>query len=216
MQGDSSAVRPGRWSGRPWKGSSGLITGDPSADLQGIASEGSLRHLGIVPIGGDAGGHAHGAVGHRRAGLTIVEFEPVLEGGLAGIGDLYPLTSSIIARLRGRPTWPSSTRSRRPEVRRITGFDRVLIYRFDEDWNGTVIAEDRNEVLPVLPGAPVPRLGHPEQARELYRAEPAPPDRRRRVPAGADRAGRGPEHGPAAGPELRDAAGASRRSTSST
>jgi light-regulated signal transduction histidine kinase (bacteriophytochrome) len=27
------------------------------------------------------------------------------------------------------------------EVRRLSGFNRVLIYRFDKDWNGEVIAE---------------------------------------------------------------------------
>ena len=26
---------------------------------------------------------------------------------------------------------------------RITGFDRVMIYRFDHDWNGEVVAEAR-------------------------------------------------------------------------
>ncbi|MEC4722301.1 ATP-binding protein [Noviherbaspirillum sp. CPCC 100848] len=31
------------------------------------------------------------------------------------------------------------------EVRRVTGFDRVIVYRFDEDWHGVVIAEERNE-----------------------------------------------------------------------
>lgn len=28
------------------------------------------------------------------------------------------------------------------EVRKLNGFDRVMIYQFDENWNGSVIAED--------------------------------------------------------------------------
>ena len=34
------------------------------------------------------------------------------------------------------------------EIQRITGFDRVMIYQFDEEWNGTVVAEKNssNEV----------------------------------------------------------------------
>jgi len=31
------------------------------------------------------------------------------------------------------------------ELRRITGFDRVMMYRFDADWNGSVIAESRDD-----------------------------------------------------------------------
>jgi len=51
----------------------------------------------------------------------------------------------------------------------MTGFDRVLIYRFDEQWNGTVIAEDRNEVLPSYLDLRFPASDIPAQARDLYR-----------------------------------------------
>lgn len=55
------------------------------------------------------------------------------------------------------------------EVRRITGFDRCLLYRFDPDWNGNVVAEDRNEVLPSYLHHRFPASDIPRQARELYR-----------------------------------------------
>ncbi len=54
------------------------------------------------------------------------------------------------------------------EVRRITGFDRCLLYRFDADWNGTVIAEDRNGVLPTYLNQRFPASDIPRQARDLY------------------------------------------------
>jgi chemotaxis family two-component system sensor kinase Cph1 len=34
------------------------------------------------------------------------------------------------------------------QIRTLTGFNRTLIYRFDPDWNGTVIAEDGDGALP--------------------------------------------------------------------
>jgi light-regulated signal transduction histidine kinase (bacteriophytochrome) len=55
------------------------------------------------------------------------------------------------------------------EVRRITGFDRVLVYRFDANWDGHVIAESRNDELPSYLDLWFPASDIPAQARELYR-----------------------------------------------
>lgn len=54
------------------------------------------------------------------------------------------------------------------QVRRVTGFDRVLIYRFDPHWNGEVVAESRNERLPSMVGHHFPASDIPPQARSLY------------------------------------------------
>ena len=55
------------------------------------------------------------------------------------------------------------------ETRRITGFDRVMIYQFDAEWNGNVIAEDRNDRLPSYLNLRFPASDIPRQARQLYR-----------------------------------------------
>ena len=54
------------------------------------------------------------------------------------------------------------------EIRRLTNFDRVKIYRFDSQWNGTVIAESRNDALPSLLNHHFPASDIPPQARALY------------------------------------------------
>jgi polar amino acid transport system substrate-binding protein len=54
------------------------------------------------------------------------------------------------------------------ELRRITGFDRVKVYRFDNNWNGEVIAESRNGSLPTLLNHHFPARDIPPQARALY------------------------------------------------
>ncbi len=54
------------------------------------------------------------------------------------------------------------------ELRRLNGFDRVLVYRFDSQWNGSVIAESRNTVLPALLEHHFPASDIPPQARALY------------------------------------------------
>jgi chemotaxis family two-component system sensor kinase Cph1 len=56
------------------------------------------------------------------------------------------------------------------EMRSLTGFDRVLVYQFDEEWNGNVVGESGNGRLPSLLYHRFPAFDIPAQARELYRA----------------------------------------------
>ena len=54
------------------------------------------------------------------------------------------------------------------QIRNLTGHDRVMVYRFDPDWNGEVIAEDRREDLEPFLGLHYPASDIPAQARRLY------------------------------------------------
>jgi len=55
------------------------------------------------------------------------------------------------------------------EIRTISGFDRVMVYRFDEDWHGQVIAESVSDRFPVAYlGMHFPASDIPVQARDLY------------------------------------------------
>jgi light-regulated signal transduction histidine kinase (bacteriophytochrome) len=53
-------------------------------------------------------------------------------------------------------------------IHQMTGFDRVMVYRFDSRWNGAVLAESRNQALPALLGHHFPASDIPPQARALY------------------------------------------------
>ena len=50
----------------------------------------------------------------------------------------------------------------------LTGFDRALVYRFDADWNGHVVAEAGNGALPSYLDLRFPASDIPAQARNLY------------------------------------------------
>ncbi|HMJ12385.1 MAG TPA: ATP-binding protein, partial [Polyangiaceae bacterium] len=54
------------------------------------------------------------------------------------------------------------------EVRRFTGFERVLVYRFDEAGHGAVVAEDRHADFEPYLGLHYPASDIPQQARALY------------------------------------------------
>jgi light-regulated signal transduction histidine kinase (bacteriophytochrome) len=53
-------------------------------------------------------------------------------------------------------------------VRRLTGFDRVMVYRFDAEYNGEVVAEARRPDLEPFLGLHYPASDIPPQARALY------------------------------------------------
>ncbi len=53
-------------------------------------------------------------------------------------------------------------------VRDLTGFDRVMVYRFDANWDGEVIAESRVEEAESYLGLHFPASDIPPQARHLY------------------------------------------------
>jgi light-regulated signal transduction histidine kinase (bacteriophytochrome) len=53
-------------------------------------------------------------------------------------------------------------------LRTLIGYDRVMIYRFDEEWNGDVVAEARVPELESYLGLHYPASDIPAQARALY------------------------------------------------
>ncbi len=50
----------------------------------------------------------------------------------------------------------------------IAGYDRVMVYRFQEDWSGQVIAERRTPAVEPFLGLHYPATDIPSQARQLY------------------------------------------------
>jgi chemotaxis family two-component system sensor kinase Cph1 len=55
------------------------------------------------------------------------------------------------------------------QLRALTGYDRVMVYRFDSDGHGKVVAEARTDALEGYLGRHYPASDIPRQARALYR-----------------------------------------------
>ncbi|MEP6763608.1 MAG: GAF domain-containing protein [Gemmatimonadaceae bacterium] len=53
-------------------------------------------------------------------------------------------------------------------VRELTGYDRVMVYQFDADGHGEVVAEARKDSLEPFLGQHYPASDVPQRARELY------------------------------------------------
>ncbi len=55
-------------------------------------------------------------------------------------------------------------------VKRLSGFDRVMVYRFDDAWNGEVVADAHEAGMESFHALHYPASDIPAQARELYRS----------------------------------------------
>ena len=79
------------------------------------------------------------------------------------------LLQHFLSRLETVESIPQLQQLAVSEIRRISGFDRCLLYQFDADWNGAVVAEDLNDTLPKYLNQRFPASDIPRQAREIYR-----------------------------------------------
>lgn len=57
-------------------------------------------------------------------------------------------------------------------LKQLSDFDRIMIYRFDEAWNGVVIAEVAEQEMDPYIGLRFPASDIPRQARALYHSNP--------------------------------------------
>ncbi|MFL9825527.1 ATP-binding protein [Rhodoplanes sp. SY1] len=117
------------------------------------------------------GPFAFDGIVHRHDGLVLLEFEPRGEPS-DGAHAFFRRTSGAIRRLQAARTLADACAAAAREVRQITGFDRVKVYRFAADFSGEVIAESRDEAIESFLGLHFPPSDIPAQARALYALNP--------------------------------------------
>ncbi|WP_395244483.1 diguanylate cyclase [Agromyces sp. MMS24-K17] len=143
----------GHWLGRPIS-----EVGDPQLEYAARAGR------AVDPVRVAWEGEPADAIVHRTDGLVLVELEPVLPG------NEYARTAVVeaIARLASVADVAELRRGVAAEIRRITGFDRVMMYHFHDDGHGEVVADDRAADLEPYLGLHFPASDIPVQARALY------------------------------------------------
>jgi light-regulated signal transduction histidine kinase (bacteriophytochrome) len=104
------------------------------------------------------------AMAHAAQGVVILELEPAAPDTPALPNPLRSALGAVQAARTADELCAIAVR----EVRRITGFERVLVYRFDEEGHGAVVAEDCDASLEPYLGLHYPASDIPYQARALY------------------------------------------------
>jgi len=125
-------------------------------------SGGTERMYGVNLV---VGGPRFDIAIHYAGHLCILEGEA---GGLDSQADAASLVRSMMARLSKQTTLEAFYRDAARQIRAMTGFERVMIYRFSADGAGEVIAEVAKPGTESFLGLHYPASDIPKQARALY------------------------------------------------
>ncbi|MAQ15618.1 MAG: cyanobacterial phytochrome A [Sandaracinus sp.] len=146
-----------------------VVLGDEVGALQRMILEGSLggqaRHVMTLELG-----EAHFEVlGHLYADVLILELEPTEHENLKRF-DLFHLIERDLDVFEAADDLRALSQHVAEAVRRVSGYDRVMIYRFAEDGHGHVFAEDTDPELELEPFLDLhyPASDIPKQVRALF------------------------------------------------
>ncbi|MGI4733145.1 MAG: HWE histidine kinase domain-containing protein [Janthinobacterium lividum] len=106
---------------------------------------------------------------HLAGPLIVIEAEPAAERAHT---DAASLIRSMMGRLDSAADLAAYLREGARQVRALTGFDRVMVYRFDRDGSGQVAAEAARGGIGSFLELRYPASDIPQQARALYLRTP--------------------------------------------
>jgi light-regulated signal transduction histidine kinase (bacteriophytochrome) len=128
--------------------------------------EGNPLHLFTIKLKDHA--QLFDGIAHRFDGLLILELEPS-ETKEERPHNYFGLVKQALAKLQPSLTFQEFCEVIVEQIQHITGFDRVLVYRFsEEDGSGSVVAESKQTELEPYLGLHYPASDIPKQARALY------------------------------------------------
>ncbi len=108
------------------------------------------------------------AILYQRGDMTILEIEPLPLSRPITLDDACQKAQEVLLAIRQATSPAELYQAVVTEFRRLTGFDRVMLYRFDHDRSGIVEAEDLAEGLEPYRGLHYPPIDIPPMARTLF------------------------------------------------
>jgi chemotaxis family two-component system sensor kinase Cph1 len=99
--------------------------------------------------------------------VMLLELEPKLDHEPA-VDWVYERLNTVISNLATTTTLDKYVQGLAQEVRVLTQFDRVMVYQFQSDGSGVVIAEDKHPELDSYQGLHFPATDIPAAARALF------------------------------------------------
>lgn len=107
-------------------------------------------------------------VGHRKDGFLILEIEPDNTENEENHIKLIHALKYAFFRIRQSVGIEEFWQTAIEEIKSISGFDRIMVYKFEQEGHGSVIAEIKNESLESYLDLHFPASDIPQQARKLY------------------------------------------------
>lgn len=104
-------------------------------------------------------------------GIPIIEIEPITNNQEEQSSSILVIRS-LLARLQRIDNLDKALRDAAIGLRAISGFDRVMVYRFDTNGDGEIVAEDRSPHMEPFLGLRFPRWDIPNQARDILQRIP--------------------------------------------
>jgi two-component system, chemotaxis family, sensor kinase Cph1 len=101
-------------------------------------------------------------------GFLILELEPTASQENIPFLSFYHLATASINRLEKSKSLHDFSQIIVQEVSKMTGFDRVMLYKFSDDGHGCVIAEEKIAALEPYLGLHYPESDIPKPARKLF------------------------------------------------
>ena len=112
------------------------------------------------------------AIVHRFDGFSFLELELSVPVGRDVFLNFYKNVSRATSSMQAAKTLSDLLTHAAKAIRSVTGFDRVMVYRFAETFDGQVVAEDRDAELSPFLGLWFPASDIPVQSRRLYVSSP--------------------------------------------
>jgi two-component system, chemotaxis family, sensor kinase Cph1 len=137
---------------------------DPASVAEVKEALGEERWHDMNPLPIRAHGKQFDGIVHRHEGAAILELEPNQGQPIAM---RHPFRPALL-RIQRVVTSAELADVVVQQMRQVTGFERVLFYRFHEDGHGSVDGEAREPALEPYLGLHYPASDIPAQARALY------------------------------------------------
>lgn len=125
-------------------------------------------------LAGTAVGRFEGLLHRAAPDVLALELEPLatppgqVEAAGLDAALLQERLAQAVRRFGDSPSQGALADAAAQTVRDLTGYDRVMVYRFDPDGHGQVIAEARDPRIDPLLGHRYPATDIPQRARQLY------------------------------------------------
>lgn len=149
-----------------------LVGAEQAAAISRTASVfGDLRERNPLELDVRVGDRtvAFDAILHRESGgQLLVELELATGPRPFSFPNTYLAVRGSVAELNRAATLTELYDITAQAVRELTGFDRVMVYRYDAEYNGEVVAEAKRDDLNSFLGLHYPATDIPAQARALY------------------------------------------------